>query len=93
MGMIDAVVQDPEKRNPPAHFELNKEWAKELKKFKPGQVVKVLVTGTLSSQSFEQDEDPELRGFVGRFCVDATDLKIDLAKRNEIAELFADEYE
>jgi hypothetical protein len=72
-------------------IELSSSDAKAVKPFRPGQVVKVLVVGTIVSQNFRKSEDLGVKGFEGSLTLEATDFKIEASARNEIAELFDDE--
>lgn len=91
MAMVDMVSQNPEEMNPEAHFDLNKEWAKMVRDFKPGQVVKVLITGKVDSQTFSKPDDPEASGFDGHCCVEMQTFQMILSQKNQIAELFDDD--
>jgi hypothetical protein len=91
MGMIDYAVKSGEGYIPTVHLELNKESAKEVKKFRPGQVVKVMVVGTIESQSFRKPDDPEESGFEGSVCLKISSVDIAESKRNAMAELLDDD--
>lgn len=89
--MIDSVSVDNEQRNPPASINLNKLWAKQVRNFKPGQQVRIVLLGEISHQSFSTPDDPDENGFDGHLTLDAREFKIQLSAANEIADLFADD--
>lgn len=91
MAIVDKVAPGLEQREPCAHFELNKEEAKEVKAFRPGQVVKVTLVGTIESMSFRKPDDPDLSGYEGSFSIKMRDMDIGLSTRNAIAELLDDD--
>jgi hypothetical protein len=91
MAMIDLVAQGLENRRPEARLELDREEAKEVKKFRPGQVVKVTLVGTVESMSFRKPDDPDLSGYEGHVCILMQDMDIGLSTKNAIAELLDDD--
>lgn len=91
MGIIDYKVTSGEGYIPTVHLDLNKDSAKEVKKFRPGQVVKVMVVGTIESQSFRKPEDPEESGYEGSVCLKISSVDIAESQRNAIAELLDDD--
>lgn len=91
MAMIDAVAKGLENRNPSVHFELDREEAKEAKAFRPGQVVKVTLVGTIDSMSFRKPDDPDLSGYEGNMTILMQDMDIGLSTKNAIAELLDDD--
>ena len=52
MAIIDTVATALDQRAPTASFDLKKEDAKEVKKYKPGQMVKITIVGKVESMSF-----------------------------------------
>ena len=74
-----------------ASIELDKEAAKKAKEFKPGQVVRITLIGTITNLSFRSPSDPEEKGFEGNLSLDMQDMEIGLSKKNEIAELLDDD--
>ena len=79
------------KQLPYASVELDKEAAKKAKEFKPGQVVRVTLIGTITNLSFRSPSDPEEKGFEGNLALDLQDMEIGLSRKNEIAELLDDD--
>ena len=75
------------KQMPYASVELDKEAAKKAKEFKPGQVVRISLVGTLTNLSFRKPDDPEEKGFEGRLSLDLRGMEIGLSQKNAIAEL------
>lgn len=76
---------------PYASIALDKEMAKAAKEFKPGQVVKLTIVGTLTSMNFSKSDDPEEKGFEGHLSLDIRNLGIGLSQKNAIAELLDDD--
>jgi len=91
MGIIDYKVTSGEGYIPTVHLDLNKDSAKEVKKFRPGQVVKVMMVGTIESQSFRKPDDPDESGFEGSVCLKISSVDIAESKRNAMAELLDDD--
>lgn len=91
MARIDLVAPGLENRQPEAHFELDREEAKEVKAFRPGQVVKITLVGSISSMNFRKPDDPDLSGYEGSLTVKMTDMDIGLSTKNAIAELLDDD--
>lgn len=79
------------KQSPYASLELDKDEAKLAREFKPGQVVRVTLIGTIRNLSFCSPSDPEEKGFEGNLGLDVLDLEIGLSKKNEIAALLDDD--
>ena len=79
------------KQMPYASVELDKEAAKKAKEFKPGQVVRISLVGTLTNLSFRKPDDPEEKGFEGRLSLDLRGMEIGLSQKNAIAELLDDD--
>lgn len=74
-----------------AHLDLTPKEAKIARKFRPGQVIKVLLVGEIRGQSFDKEGDIEDKGYTGRLSLDVTEIQIAESARNQIAELFDDE--
>lgn len=91
MGMIDAKASGLDQCCPRAHLDLDKEDAKEAREFKPGQVVKVTLIGTITSLNFRKPDDPELPGYEGNISIDMQDMEIGLSSKNAIAALLDDD--
>lgn len=79
------------KQQPYASVELGKREAKKAKSFKPNQIVRVVLIGTLRSLSFHTPADCEERGFEGNLTLDIEEMGIGLSEKNEIAELLEDD--
>ena len=84
-------IDSLQKQYPYASVELDKEKAKKAKEFKPGQVVRITLIGTITNLSFRSPSDPEEKGFEGNLSLDMQDMEIGLSKKNEIAELLDDD--
>jgi hypothetical protein len=80
-----------EKQSPCVTLELDKDVAKTARQFKPGQVVKVTLIGTIESLSFRKPDDPEEKGFEGHLSLAAQKMEIGLSQKNAIAELLDDD--
>jgi len=91
MSMIDRVASGLENRRPEVRFELDREEAKKVKTFRPGQVVKITLVGTVESMNFRKPDDPDLSGYEGSLCVLMQDMDIGLSTKNAIAELLDDD--
>lgn len=74
-----------------ASLELTPKEAKIARKFRPGQVIKVLLIGEIVAQSFNKEGDMEDKGYAGHLSLDVTEIQIGESARNQIAELFDDE--
>ena len=91
MSMIDRVAPGLENREPTVHIELDREEAKEMKKYRPGQVVKITLVATIDSLSFRKPDDPDLTGYEGNATLKLRDMEVGLSTRNAIAELLDDD--
>lgn len=91
MAMIDGVASGLDQREPRVHFDLDREEAKEVKAFRPGQVVKITLIGTVESMNFRKPDDPDLAGYEGSLTVKMRDMEIGLSSKNAIAELLDDD--
>jgi hypothetical protein len=91
MAMIDSKAPGLDQCSPRATFELDREEAKAVKAFKPGQVVKMTIIGTITNQTFRKPEDPDLQGFEGNLVLDMTDMEIGISSKNAMAELLDDD--
>lgn len=89
--MIDGIVSSGEGREPTAHINLKKEHAKAVRKYKPGNVVKIVLIGSLDSMNFSKPDDPEESGFEGSCCLKIQKLEILDSAKNEMAELLDDD--
>lgn len=89
--MIDGIVSSGEGREATAHIDLNKEHAKAVRKYKPGNVVKIVLIGSLDTMSFRKPDDPEESGFEGSCCLKIQKMEILSSAKNEIAELLDDD--
>lgn len=74
-----------------AHLDLTPKEARIAQKFRPGQVIKILLVGEICCQSFDKVGDIEDKGYNGRLTLDVTEIQISESARNQIAELFDDE--
>lgn len=91
MPIVDKIASGLDQREPMVHFDLDKEEAKEVKNFRPGQVVKITLVGTVESMSFRKPDDPDLSGYEGSLSIKMRDMDIGLSTRNAIAELLDDD--
>lgn len=91
MGMIDYKVESGEGYTPTVHLDLEKDLAKEAKKYRPGQVVKLVVVGSIESLNFRKPDDPEESGFEGSICLKVSRAEILESARNAMAELLDDD--
>lgn len=86
MSLSDAFTTKG-KQQPYARMELDRKRAKKARAFKPGQIVRVTLVGTITNLAFRSSSDPEKGGFEGNMSLDIQDMEIGLSKKNEIAEL------
>lgn len=91
MAIIDTVATALDQRAPTASFDLKKEDAKEVKKYKPGQMVKITIVGKVESMSFRKPDDPDQTGYEGHISIGMTKLAIGLSERNAMEELLDDD--
>ena len=91
MAKIDAVQMSGEGWIPTVHIDLDKKMAKESKKFRPGQMLRVVIVGTIESQSFRKPEDPDESGYDGSICLKIRDVKLAESVKNAMAELLDDD--
>jgi hypothetical protein len=91
MGMIDSVVGSGEGWVPTVHLDLNKELAKVAREYRPGQVVKIVVVGSIESQNFRKPDDPDESGYEGSLCLKVSRAEILKSARNDMAELLDDD--
>lgn len=89
--MIDEIVNSGEGREATAYIGLNKEHAKAVRKYKPGNVVKIVLIGSLDTMSFRKPDDPEESGFEGSCCLKIQKMEILDSAKNEMAELLDDD--
>lgn len=74
-----------------AHLDLTSKEAKIAQKFRPGQVIKVLLVGEIYYQSFDKVGDIKDKGYNGRLTLDVTEIQIVELVKNPIVDLFEDE--
>lgn len=89
--IVAEYVADLEKNLPEVYLSLNKQQARQARQYKPGQMVKVLLTGKIKSQNFSSPEDPDKSGFDGSLCIETTELVFKPAQENQMAELMDEE--
>lgn len=89
--MIDGIVSSGEGREPTAHIQLSKDHAKAVRKYKPGNVVKIVLIGSIDDMSFSKPDDPEESGFEGSCRLKIQKMEILSSAKNEIAELLDDD--
>lgn len=91
MARIDAVASGLENREPTVSIELDREMAKEARKYRPGQVLKMTLVATVENLSFRKPDDPDLSGYEGHMMLNLRDMQMGLSQRNAIAELLDDD--
>ncbi len=91
MAIIDYAPQSGDGYEPRANIDLGRETAKGVKKFKPGNVVRVVLLGSIDSMSFSKPEDPGEGGFEGHLTLKVQKMEILDSAKNEIAELLDDD--
>lgn len=91
MAIVDLKAPGLDQSSPEAHIQLDREMAKAVKKFRPGQVVRVTIIGKLCDMSFRKPEDPDLSGYEGNCCIEMTDMQIGESAKNAMAELLDDD--
>lgn len=89
--MIDAIVRSGEGAEASAHITLTKDSAKAVRKYKPGNVVKIVLIGSLDSMNFRKPDDPEESGFEGDCTLRIQKMEVLSSAKNEIAELLDDD--
>ena len=75
------------KQSPCAHVELDKEAVKKAKGFKPGQVIRLSLVGTVESLSMRKPDDPEEKGYQGSLSLEISSFDIGISQKNAYAEL------
>lgn len=91
MGMIDGVAIGLDQSSPSAHLDLKREDAKEMRKFRPGQMVKITLVGKIDALSFRKPDDPDQSGYEGHVCIAMTKMKVAISERNQMEELLDDD--
>ncbi len=91
MGMIDAVAVGLDQSQPTVHLDLDKDMAKQVKKFRPGQVVKLSIVGSIDSMNFRKPDDPDQSGYEGSMGLKIKSMEIGESARNAMAELLDDD--
>lgn len=91
MAMIDAVATGLEHSEPVVSIDLKREDAKEAKKYRPGQVLKITMIATVDSMNFRKPDDPDLTGYEGHMNLKLRDMEMGLSQRNAMAELLDDD--
>lgn len=80
-----------EKQAPIVSVELDKELAKQSRKYRPGSVVKIVVVGAISSMDYRKPGDPDEKGYEGHMCVEVQKMELLDSAKNEMAELLDDD--
>ena len=80
-----------EKRKPVVHLDLDNKMVKAVAGFKPNQVVKLSIVGTIESVSFHKPYDSDQPGLEGNLSIQVDSLAIDHSVKNELAELFEED--
>lgn len=91
MATIDGIRGSGEGWVPTVHLDLDKEMAKVSRKYRPGQVVKLVIVGKIESQNFRKPEDPEESGYDGSISLKVSKAEILDSARNDMAELLDDD--
>lgn len=91
MALIDNAALSGEGSVPRVMLDLDKKLAKEARKFRPGNVVKIVLVGSLDSMSFRKPDDPEETGYEGHLCLKVQKAEILESARNQMAELLDDD--
>lgn len=84
-------IEDLARQAPRVSLELNKELAKESRKYRPGSVIKVVVVGKVDNVSYSKPGDPDESGYEGHMCLEVQRMEILPSARNEFAELMDDD--
>ena len=82
---------DLNKQSPMANLDLDKKLAKEVKGYRPGSVLKVVLIGAIESMSFNKPGDPDVSGFEGYVRLKIQKAEIMESARNQMAELLDDD--
>ena len=80
-----------EKQAPRVSLELDKDLARESRKYRPGSVVKVVVVWKIDSVEYRKPGDPEESGYEGHMCLEVQKMELLSSARNEFAELLDDD--
>jgi hypothetical protein len=83
-------VTAPQNILPKARIDVKTEDVKKVQKFKPGQRVKILLTGTVKEANFRR-EDSEKEQNVGDLLIEVKEMQMRTSAENDIYELFEDE--
>jgi hypothetical protein len=83
-------IDSLEKQAPRVSVDLDKELAKESRKYRPGSVVKLVVVGSVDSVSYRKPDDPDEKGYEGYLTVKVQKMELLESARNEMAELLDD---
>jgi hypothetical protein len=72
-------------------LDLNKSLAKEVREYKPGNVLKIILVGSVESMTFRKPSDPEEGGFGGNLCLKVQKAEVMESAKNQMAELLDDD--
>lgn len=89
--MIDAAVSSGPGYEPRAWVDMDQKLAKEMRKFKPGSVVKVVLIGSIEDLGFSKPDDPSVKGYEGEVCLKIQKSEVLESAKNEMAELLDDD--
>ena len=91
MAKIDYAITSGEGSTPRVMVDLDKKLAKEVKAYKPGSVVKLVIVGSIESMTFRKPTDPDEAGFEGHMSLKVQRAELLESARNEMAELLDDD--
>lgn len=84
-------LEDLGKQAPTVSIELDKKLAKEVREYKPGNILKVTLVGSIDSMTFNKPGEPNATGFEGYVRLKIQKAEIVESAQNQMAELMDDE--
>lgn len=91
MALIDKAVSSGEGYVPRVSVDMDKKLAKDMRKYKPGSVIKLVLIASVDSMTFRKPDDPEEGGYEGYLSLKVQKAEVLESARNQIAELLDDD--
>ena len=91
MAIVDKVAVGLGERQPTVYLDLDKAAAKQVKPFRPGQMIKVMIVGSIESLTMRKPDDPDQSGYEGNLSLNVKSMELGESARNAMAELLDDD--
>jgi hypothetical protein len=89
--MIDAAVLSGPGYEPRARVDMDQKLAKEMREYKPGSIIKLIIIGSVEELCFEKPEDPSVKGYEGDMRLKIQKTEVMESAKNQMAELMDDD--